>query len=139
MQKKLFSDDKGSLYAEELSNDVLATRIEGYMTLAMAQALVAEFDRFLRGHSVLRAAHDWADMSSYAGEGRSFITDYCLRERRRIGECHILVKSAMVSMGVNTAAIALKAVGISISSTTERSLFEQRRTVLAGKPRAKAA
>lgn len=134
--RKVYSDERGELFSEDLPGNVLKTRITGYMSLPLAKALVGEFDRFLEAHGHLRAAHDWYEMANYEGEGRTLITDFSVKRRKEIGDCTILLKSAMVNMGVNTASIALKAVGISITSSTDRAVFEQRVAALL---RAKAA
>ncbi|MFZ5445178.1 MAG: hypothetical protein ACOZQL_34630 [Myxococcota bacterium] len=129
--RKVYSDERGELFTEDLAGKILQTKITGYMSAALAKALVAEIERFIKSYGFLRAAHDWHAMTNYDGDGRTLITDYSMKHRKEIGDCHILLKSAMVNMGVNTASIALKAVGISVASTTDRATFEQRVAAMA--------
>lgn len=123
---KLYADDRGEVTIEELGESGVLAHVKGYMTLAMASAIVKRFEELLSVRGQLSIAHDWYEMSNYAGEARVALTEFSTKNRSKIASAHILVKSAMVNMGVNTASIALKAFGLTLTSTTDRAVFEER-------------
>ncbi len=126
LMAQTIKDAKGEIVCDEPAPGLFTTRVKGYLSVEMGRLIAKELARVIAAQGSVKIAHDWAEMTNYDGTCRSELTDFNLKHRKAITETLILLKSAMVNMGVNTAGIALRAAGASLSSTMDRAAFERR-------------
>jgi len=108
--------------------DVLATVASGHIVVGDARALTQFVEVVRRKHTSVRIFHDWEAVTGYDSEARVHLTRWTLSApRKALAECHVLVRSRLVAMGVSTAALALHVVDVPLSSYSVRAEFEAKR------------
>lgn len=125
---RVVEHDRGrvELYARA---DVVATIASGQIVLGDSRALTELAESVRRRTGRVRVFHDWHAVESYSSEARVHLTKWTLdAPRGSIAECHVLVRSRLVAMGVSTAALALRFADIPLFSYTLRAPFEARLT-----------
>ena len=85
----------------------VAGRLVGYGTEEVAEAIIQDFTPLFPEGKKTHLFADWYEMTGYDSRARFVLTDWMLDLRPRVGECHFLVKSRLVAMGVAVANIAL--------------------------------
>ena len=98
----------------------------GIVGEAAARALCSEADASIEAGTSVYIVGDWSEMVSFDTEFRTIMTAWVVRNTKKTKSIFIFVKSAIVSVGVNMAAIALAPVGIRLTSTTDRKAFDER-------------
>jgi hypothetical protein len=131
--RSAYKDAKGELFVEEPGAGMIRSRIVGYMTAGLAQAFLKHLEAAMKRSAPVRIAHDWSEMPNYEGEARTLFIDFLMKHRKETGETIIFARSAMVNLGINTASLALKAVGVTVSATGDARVFQDRVTALFGK------
>jgi len=108
--------------------DVLATVASVHIVVGDARALTQFVEAVRRKHTSVRIFHDWEAVSGYDSEARVHLTRWTLSApREALAECHVLVRSRLVAMGVSTAALALRVLDVPLSSYSVRAEFEAKR------------
>ncbi len=123
---RIIEHDRGrvELYAH---GDVVVTIASGQIIAGDSRALTDVVDSVRRRVGCVRVFHDWHAVEGYESEARIHLTRWTLdAPRGTIGECHVLVRSKLVAMGVSTAALALRLASIPLFSYTLRAPFEAR-------------
>ncbi|MBL9020850.1 MAG: hypothetical protein JNL21_01570 [Myxococcales bacterium] len=99
---------------------VLTTRIVGHGTTALTRTYVQIARRQLDEHAKLRVFHDWFEMTGYDPEARDLIRAFGKTNTDDRVLVRYLVKSKIVSMAVQTAALVL---GREFEATTDKEKF----------------
>lgn len=117
---------EGSLALYEPAQGVFYLRVDGYYAKRMydegfAPAIARAIDR----GATIRLFADWWDMTSYDSAVRSASTEWSLAHRAQVAHTGLLVRSRVVAMGVNTAAMLLALSGISLEVHATTGPFER--------------
>lgn len=99
---------------------VLTTRIVGHGTTALTRSYMQIARRQLDEHGKLRVFHDWSAMTGYDPEARDLIRAFGKTNTDDRVLVRYLVKSKIVSMAIQTAALVL---GREFEATTDRDQF----------------
>ena len=105
---------------------VFYIQICGIATKAIGTALCAEADRTIGDGDVVDFMNDWSEMVSFDTEWRKAMVNWGMTHPKKVRSFFILLKSAMVSVGVNISAIPLRAVGVKLTTTSDRKVFEEK-------------
>lgn len=109
-----------SLEVSSPAPGVLATRIVGHGTAALTRRYMQIARRHLEEHGRIRVFHDWSGMTGYDPEARDLIRAFGKTNTDDRVVVRYLVKSKIVSMAVQTAALVL---GREFEATTDKDLF----------------
>lgn len=108
--------------------DVVMTIASGHIVVGDARALTQFVEAVRRKHTSVRIFHDWEAVTGYDSEARVHLTRWTLSApREALAECHVLVRSRLVAMGVSTAALALRVLDVPLRSHSMRTEFEAKR------------
>src|SRR5947208_165101 len=89
-------------------DSIVTSRVTGHFDSGMAAALIRSVDLWsLRRGRDLSAFHDWEEMENYDAAARSTLTAWTLERRALFPTVHLLVRSMIVQLGVETANLAL--------------------------------
>jgi hypothetical protein len=126
--EKSTSHDRGRVVFYLGSRGAIATVAEGHIVLNDARALTDLCHQVRLKFPSLFIFHDWERVNSYDSDARLHLTQWTLSQpRSTMAECHVLLRANLVAMGVSTAALALRLVGVPVYSYTNRLEFELRR------------
>jgi hypothetical protein len=115
-----FRTSAGRLSLWTPAASIVLARLQGYGAEAFAEPITEAFDRVLANSDSIRLFFDAESLENYDSTLRTSLTDRFVRDRKRLSELHVLVRSKIVSMGVSVANMAL---GGMVVSHTERSTF----------------
>jgi hypothetical protein len=87
---------------------VLATRIEGHADLAVARFYIARAQREMLTGKLLRVFHDWSGMTGYDPDAREAIRAFGAGNDDTRVRVHVLVRSKIVSMALQTASLVMR-------------------------------
>lgn len=110
----------------ERRGPVFYIQICGIATKAIGTALCAEADRTIPDGDAVDFMNDWSEMVSFDTEWRQAMVNWGMSHPEKVRSFFILLKSAMVSVGVNLSAIPLRAVGVKLTTTTDREVFDEK-------------
>ena len=110
----------------ERRGSVFLIQISGIATGEVARALCAEADRTIEDGASVHFMNDWSEMTTFDTDFRKVMVHWGMSHPAKVKSFFILLRSAMVNVGVNMASIPLRAVGVKLTSTTDRTIFEQR-------------
>jgi hypothetical protein len=101
---------------------VIVTRARGVGSLNAIKWYTSRADRVMLGGRPLQCVfHDWAEITSFDPEARSFLRTWAAQRGTMLGEAHYLVSSKLLAMAVSAAALAL---GRSLKAHTDPVAFE---------------
>lgn len=101
---------------------LLFTRARGRVSAAMARFYIAAAQDELAGTKRLYVFHDWLEVASYETEARDLLRAFGKTVADGRLRAHYLVRSKIVSMAIQTAALVL---GRELASTSQRAEFER--------------
>lgn len=128
------ADEQGHSFEWRAPN-VLVTRLRGRLDETGATAHMTESLRAYRAGTVVHHFFDFEQMTGYSSAARSMLTDFAAKNRASVASATFLVKSKLVAMGVQTAALALQLVGLELHLAKDQREFDARLDA-ACKPRA---
>jgi len=111
---------RGSLRIVEPAPGVYYCRVDGsYSKELYDRGFAAPMTRELPKHESLSLFVDWWDLMGYDGAVRSAATEWVTEHRGKLQVTHIVMRSRLVAMGVNTAAmlLALRGIHLTVSAT----------------------
>jgi hypothetical protein len=126
-----YHDWRGAVRGER-RGAVYFMHASGIVGEAAARTLCSGADTLIEEGESVFIIGDWSEMVSFDTAFRTTMTAWVVKNTKKTKSIHILVKSAIVNVGVNMAAIPLAAVGIKLTSTTDREAFDARLKALAG-------
>lgn len=104
----------------------MLTTVRGHATEVEAavhmQAATRAYERRIRVHHFFDLEH----LERYVSAARTTLTDFAVENRDSVASATFLVRSKMVAMGVSTAALALRLVGVEFYVLHDRATFEAR-------------
>ena len=119
--------DKSNIEIAWPLSDVMCTTLRGHVTVAMAMehmsAAVRAYNRRTRVHHYF----DCDAMTGYDSAARIQLTEFALRHRAQVASSTFLVRSKIVAMGVSTAALAARLVGLEFVMVSDRKSFDGKR------------
>jgi hypothetical protein len=83
-------------------SDVELFTVEGHLDLEGARWIEARTEDMLRGGRI-HVFHDWSRLDGYDTASREHLTDYTMRIAKQLLSATVLVRSALVAMGVQFA------------------------------------
>jgi hypothetical protein len=83
--------------------DVLRFKVDGYLELGMAQAVVRWVEQVLSTEPTVITFSDWNAVSDYEPSARALLTHFMKEHLPRVGNAFILVRWRGVQMGVTLA------------------------------------
>lgn len=98
-------DARGSIRLWQCAPQVYATRVNGYLSLELARAIITYVDPLFEQGRV-RGFHDWFRMTGYDTASRNELTAWSLRHKA-LAQINIGTRSRIVNMGVAVASLAL--------------------------------
>ena len=96
---------RGSVW--RLREDVLATRVEGRGTAELMRFYTTRADEMLAKSPTLYVFHHWAGISSWDPEVRDELRAWAAQYGARLVGTHFLVRSAVLAMAIEVAAMAI--------------------------------
>jgi hypothetical protein len=97
----------GLLYIWNPAPGLFVTRIEGYFPMESVAAFEAHARRVAAEAGRIHAFHDWWDLTDYATDARSRLTNLGREQMKVSVRTHILLRSKLVSLAVNAASVFL--------------------------------
>src|SRR5690349_15277895 len=91
---------------------VVATRVEGVLTIEGARAIEVATRRAVDEDHRLISFHDWSDMSDYETASRIQLTRVGAEFIRVTDGIHLTLRSKLVALGVQAASLVLKNVTV---------------------------
>jgi hypothetical protein len=100
------STSRGTLTFWQLSAQIYATEMRGFMTQEMSNLIIERAEPLYVPGKKLHGFHNWIEMTNYDSSCRVELTAWVLRHRAQ-SALHIGLRSRMVAMGVAVANLAL--------------------------------
>jgi len=120
------STPRGALALREAAAGVYYIRIDGIYTLDIYQrGFLAKMQAELPKHEAIHLFTDGWDAVGYEGAVRTAATDFMIEHHAKVTGAVLLVRSRLVAMGANTAAMILALRGIRLHVHSELVVFEQ--------------
>lgn len=107
--------------------DVMCTTLRGHVTLAMASEHMSAAMRAYTQSKHVHHFFDCEEMTGYDSAARIQLTEFALRHRAQVASSTFLVRSKIVAMGVSTAALAARLVGLEFVMVSDRKSFDAKR------------
>lgn len=104
----------------------MRTTVRGHADDAIASAHIREATAAYRGGTSVHHFFDLEEMTSYESSARIELTHFAIRERAHVASAIFIVRSKLVAMGVSTAALAARLVGLEFVVLHRRADFERR-------------
>lgn len=117
---------KGSVQVSRPRPGVMCTVIRGYCDDAEAAVHMSEARASYARGERLHHFFDVEDLTNYASSARMELTRFAIENRAHVASATFLVRSKIVAMGVSTAALAARLVGLEFVVLHRRADFEQR-------------
>lgn len=118
---ELWKNDRGSLRISRPAPNVLVMKFSGYFDADFLNPLIATQNRVIIAGPT-RLFSDWEEMTDYASECRTKLTDWTVSVRKGGHKFILLIRSKLVAFGVNAANIALGGI---LEVHTERRHFDE--------------
>ena len=109
------------------TSDVMCTTLRGHVTVAMALEHMSAAARAYAQGTRIHHYFDCDGMTGYDSAARIQLTEFALRHRAQVASSTFLVRSKIVAMGVSTAALAARLVGLEFVMVSDRKSFELKR------------
>ena len=120
----MHQDEQGALFIWLPGDGVVVTRLEGRMSLALAQALVAGVDEAIAQRpGRARAFHDWTDATGYAMRAQLRLTGWSVEVRNQMSQVMVAATAASVVLAVRA---ARKATGKNLEVVQTRAPWDAR-------------
>lgn len=120
-----YADAWGEAFEEELPGQVFQVTVRGSMKMAMGDAVAAKLaERFKQ--PIRAVSLSWLEMRTYESEARATLIAFARTNRLTCAAYHVLTRSAVVLMGVNTAKVPLAMVGVDLTATGDEKIFNAR-------------
>ncbi len=103
---------------------IYATHVTGHLSLAGAAAISEMGDSIFARGTLVNMFHEWRGMASYESESRTHLTKWVLANHQLVGTMTFVVDSRLVAMGIATANLATRAVGINLRTVADRAAFD---------------
>jgi hypothetical protein len=81
-------------------------------------------DAMLEGGETISMFHEWMGMASYDSSARSHLTKWVVSRHEQISGMTFVVRSRLTAMGIATANLATRAVGITLCTLANRAAFD---------------
>lgn len=109
------------------AHGVIGSCANGELDEPLTRATLAFITRVMTREGPVMMFHDWEPMTGYDVIARQLCTDFVLEHYRMMRGTHMLVRSPIVAMGIGTANLVTRAVGIVLISHLDRGAFEDAR------------
>lgn len=119
--------DKSSIEIAWPVLDVMCTTLQGHVTVAMAMEHMSAATRAYNRGTRVHHYFDCDGMTGYDSAARIQLTEFALRHRAQVASSTFLVRSKIVAMGVSTAALAARLVGLEFVMVSDRKSFDSKR------------
>jgi hypothetical protein len=119
--------DKPNLEIAWPAPDVMCTTMRGHVTAAMAAEHMSAATRAYARGTHVHHYFDCEEMTGYESAARIQLTEFALRHRAQVASSTFLVRSKIVAMGVSTAALAARLVGLEFVMVSDRKTFDAKR------------
>jgi hypothetical protein len=115
----------------ELSPSVIATHLRGFFFDELIDHQLAALETHAAQSPTIHHFFDWSEMTGYSSDARKRLTEW--KNQHEHVTSHLLVKSAIVAMGVN---MANRVLGGSLDVTPKPDTFFQKLVEALGAPQA---
>jgi hypothetical protein len=116
-----FGDARGVWKIWFATPEVVATRFEGHLTIAVTEEVLTWLERRVAARGALHAFHDWQSMESYDSAARVGMVRWMREHPGALSSLTLLVRSKLVAMGVAAANALL---GGHLHATTSRAEYD---------------
>lgn len=99
---------KGSIHLWRPARSLLVSRVEGVLSVDGSRAIEVATRRIVSEDHRVDIFHDWSEMTDYEIATRVQLTLVAAELLGQIDSLHLLVRSKIVAMGVQTANLVLK-------------------------------
>lgn len=103
---------------------IFATHVTGHLSKEGGLAIKEFGDGVLDDGATICMFHEWTGMVSYESYARSHLTKWVVSRHSLITEMTFVVQSRLVAMGIATANLATRAVGINLHTLPDREAFD---------------
>lgn len=100
-------EPRGRVWVWKLREDVLATRIEGFGSAELARFYTARADTMLERSATLYVFNHWGGVTSWEAQVRQGLRAWAAQYGERLVGTHFFVRSPVLAMTVEVAALAL--------------------------------
>lgn len=117
---------RGAIAVRWLAPGVMCTTITGHCDDALADVHVTEARAAYAEQRQVQHFFDVEGLESYDSSARVALTRFAIDQRAHVAAAIFLVRSRLVAMGVSTAALAARLVGLEFVVLSERAEFDRR-------------
>lgn len=117
--------------AVQLIGSALMVRHTGHMSRELTDVYTRAAEEAYRRVDRVHHFFDFFETTSYASQVRLHLTDFAISQRAHVASATFLVQSRIVAMGVTTAALAVRLVGMQFVVLSQRAEFERLRQAVA--------
>lgn len=116
-----WSSGRGELRISLPGPTIVLVRFIGHLEASLVLHVKAPTDRLMAKGTMPAVFNDWWEMTGYDSDARIQLTEWTLKNRKRMSAAHVLTQSKIVAMGVTVANLGL---GGSLAVYTDRVKFE---------------
>lgn len=120
------SGPRGTVKIRWLAPEVMLTTLSGHCDEALAAVHIREAAGAYRKGARLQHFFDVDALAGYDSAARVALTGFAIEHRAQVRSAVFLVRSKIVAMGVSTAALAARLVGLEFVVLSDRAEFERR-------------
>lgn len=117
---------RGSVSIHWPTPAVMLTVFGGHGDESLAEVHMREAGAAYARGAAVHHFFDLEDMTAYDSAARLRLTRFAIEHRAQVRSATFLVKSKIVAMGVSTAALAARLVGLEFVVLSDRAEFERR-------------